>query len=332
MDNSLDVLAIGNALVDVLAHADDAFLETRGISKAAMSLIDERTAEQLYAQMGPAIEISGGSAANTAAGVASLGGKAAFVGKVADDQLGQIFGHDIRSVGVEFRPRPSQSGAPTGRCLVIVTPDAQRTLQTHLGCAIEVGPEDVRADEVKRARITYFEGYLWDSPTARQAYLKAAKIAHDSGRRTALTLSDKFCVERHRAEFLDLVHGHIDVLFANELEIVALYRTRTFEEAMEAVRGKCHIAVLTRSEKGAVIVSEHERIAVPAEKAKVVDTTGAGDLFAAGFLYGLTGGRPLAECGRIGALCAAEIISHIGARPEVKLADLVEQTAREGRP
>lgn len=324
MSKPLDVTAIGNALVDVLAHADDAFLAKRKIAKGSMNLIDGPTAEALYASMGPAVEVSGGSAANTVAGVASLGGSAAFIGKVSKDQLGEIFRHDIRSIGVEFSGTPSQGKQPTGRCLVFVTPDAQRTMQTCLGSAGEVGPDDVDAGLIQRAQYTYFEGYLWDAPPAKQAYLKAAKIAHDAGRKTALTLSDKFCVDRHRAEFKDLVHGHIDVLFANENEIIALYETANFDQAVTAVRGQVDIAVLTRSEKGAVIVTPNEVVTVKAHPVrKVVDTTGAGDLFAAGFLFGLARGKPLAECGRIAAICAAEIISHVGARPEAKLASLI---------
>lgn len=324
MTKPLDVIAIGNALVDVLAQAHDAFLVSRKISKGSMNLIDGPTAEALYGAMGPAVEVSGGSAANTVAGIASLGGRAAFIGKVSSDQLGQIFRHDIQSIGVEFQSRPSTGKQPTGRCLVFVTPDAQRTMQTCLGSAGEVGPDDVDEAQVKRAKYTYFEGYLWDAPPAKQAYLKAATIAHNADRKTALTLSDKFCVDRHRAEFQDLVKGHIDVLFANEGEIIALYETATFDAAVEAVRGKVDIAVLTRSEKGAVIVTPKETITVKAHPVKkVVDTTGAGDLFAAGFLHGLAQRKPLGECGRIAAICAAEIISHVGARPEAKLADLI---------
>jgi sugar/nucleoside kinase (ribokinase family) len=275
--------------------------------------------------MGPAVEVSGGSAANTVAGIASLGGHAAFIGKVSADQLGNIFRHDIQSIGVEFRATPSKGKNPTGRCLVFVTPDAQRTMQTCLGSAGEVGPDDLDADLIQRAKYTYFEGYLWDAPAAKQAYIKAAAIAHSADRKTALTLSDKFCVDRHRDEFLNLVHGHIDVLFANEGEIVALYETASFEQAVEAVRGKVDIAVLTRSEKGAVIVTPKETVSVKAHPvASVVDTTGAGDLFAAGFLYGLARGKPLAECGRIAAICAAEIISHVGARPATRLSELVK--------
>lgn len=322
--SEIDVLAIGNALVDVLAHSDDSFLEARGIAKGSMTLIDAAQAEALYASMGPAVEISGGSAANTIAGLASLGGRGAFVGKVSADQIGAIFRHDITALGVEFTSAPFQDGKPSGRCLIFVTPDAQRTMQTFLGSAGEVGPDDIDEAQILRAQYTYFEGYLWDAAPAKQAYVKAAGIAHAGGRKTAFTLSDTFCVDRHRAEFVDLVHGHVDLLFANEAEIHALYRANTLDEAVAAVRGKCDVAVITRSEKGALIVTWDETIEVPAHPvAKVVDTTGAGDLFAAGFLYGITHGKPLAECGRIAAICASEIISHFGARPEVKLSTLL---------
>lgn len=328
MTNSLDVVAIGNALVDVLAHSDDDFLTGRGIEKGSMSLINAEQAETLYGQMGPGVECSGGSAANTVAGIASLGGKAGFIGKVAGDQLGKIFKHDITALGVEFSTEPTHDTNPTGRCLVFVSPDAQRTMQTFLGSAGEVGPNDVDAELIQRAQVTYFEGYLWDAPPAKQAYIKAADIAHAANKKVSLTLSDKFCVDRHRAEFLDLVHGHIDVLFANEQEICALYEVATFDAAVEAVRGKCDVAVLTRSEKGAVIVTPDETISVSAQPVeKVEDTTGAGDLFAAGFLYGYTHGKSLAEAGKIAAICAAEIISHVGARPEANLAELVAKHA-----
>ncbi|MCB9896089.1 MAG: adenosine kinase [Planctomycetes bacterium] len=324
MTNPLDVVAIGNALVDVLAHSDDDFLAGRGIEKGSMSLINAEQADELYGVMGPGVECSGGSAANTVAGLASLGGKAGFIGKVAGDQLGKIFKHDITSLGVEFNSEPTHDTNPTGRCLVFVTPDAQRTMQTFLGSAGEVSPADVNESLIRRAQVTYFEGYLFDAPPAKQAYVKAAEIAHAANKEVSLTLSDKFCVDRHRAEFLDLVHGHIDVLFANENEIVALYESGNFDAAVHAVRGQCDVAVLTRSEKGALIVTPEHTIEVPAHPvAKVEDTTGAGDLFAAGFLYGYTHGRPLAECGKIAAICAAEIISHVGARPEANLAELV---------
>jgi len=324
MTTDLDVLAIGNALVDVIAHADDDLLTARGIPKGSMQLVDAPTAEEVYAAMGPAVEVSGGSAANTIAGLASLGGKGAFVGKVTKDQLGDIFRHDITALGVEFTTPPLLDGPPTGRCMVLVTPDAQRTMQTCLGSAGLVSPDDIDPDQVKRAGVTYFEGYLWDAPPAKQAYVKAAEVAHAAGRKTALTLSDTFCVERHRNEFLELVDGHVDVLFANEHEIMALYQTDSLESAIEAVRGRCDVAAITRSENGAVLVTRTDVAIVPAHPVeRVVDTTGAGDLFAAGFLFGLSRGLPLPECGRIAAICASEIISHIGARPEVELRTLI---------
>jgi len=323
---ALDVVGIGNAIVDVLAHADDGFLASHGLSKGTMTLIDEAEAERLYGAMGPGIEISGGSAANTMAGLASLGGAGAFFGKVRDDQLGTVFRHDIRAAGVAFDSAPATAGPSTARCLIFVTPDAQRTMQTFLGASVEFGPADIDAAVVERARITYLEGYLWDRPQAKEAFLKAAEIAHGNGRRMALTLSDPFCVDRHRDSFRELVDGHIDILFANEAEIVSLYEATDFDDALQHVRGKCDIAALTRSEKGAVIVAGDEVHVVDAEPvAQVVDTTGAGDLYAAGFLHGLSQGRDLAAAARIGALCAAEVIAHMGARPEVSLAALVEE-------
>ncbi|RIK65344.1 MAG: adenosine kinase [Planctomycetota bacterium] len=327
MSQELDVVAIGNALVDVLSHADDDFLKRHGVGKGTMCLIGPEKAEQLYSEMGPAVEISGGSAANTVAGLASLGGKAAFIGKVADDQLGAIFRHDIRAQGVVFESKPApKGGAPTGRCMIIVTPDAQRTMQTCLGSAGNVAPADVDENLIQRAKVTYLEGYLWDTPLAKKAYIRAAELAHAAGRKVALTLSDKFCVDRHLRDFQDLVEGHIDILFANEEEIKALCEVKSFDAALPAIKGKCDIAVLTRSEKGAVIVHSGAPVTVAAEPvAKLVDTTGAGDLFAAGFLFGYTRGMDLARCGRIAAICAAEVISHVGARPEVSLSAFVEQ-------
>ena len=317
------VAAIGNAIVDVLAHADDKALSDLGLAKGVMTLIDTETAERIYAAMGSGIEMSGGSAANTVAGIASLGGKAAYIGKVRDDQLGGVFAHDIRAVGVDFTTAPAREGLQTARCLILVTPDAQRTMQTYLGACVALGPDDVDSETIAGAEITYLEGYLWDPPPAKQAFLKAAKIAHDAGRKVALSLSDPFCVERHRAEFLDLVAGHIDILLANEAEIMSLYQTQIFDDAVRAVRGHCEIAALTRSAQGSVIVSGEQVIAVPAEKvAHVVDTTGAGDLYAAGLLYGLTHGHDLTTSARLGGLAAAEVISHMGARPERSLKDL----------
>lgn len=321
-----DVLGIGNAIVDVIAHADDKFLSANGLAKGAMTLIDADAAEGLYRRMGTAVESSGGSAANTISGLAALGGRGAFIGKLRNDQLGGIFAHDIRALGVAFDTPPATRGSPTARCLIFVTPDAQRTMQTFLGASASLGPDDIDADVVRSAAITYLEGYLWDPPLAKQAFEKAATIAHEAGNMVALTLSDAFCVDRHRADFLRLVEGYVDILFANEAEILSLYQVDDFDEALQHVRGHCQIAALTRSEKGSVIVAGDEVHVVDAVNVpKVVDTTGAGDLYAAGFLFGLTQGRSLHDCGRIGAVCAGEIISHYGARPEASLSELVSQ-------
>lgn len=318
-------MGIGNAIVDVIAKTDEAFLKTHGLTKAAMTLIDAERAESLYGVMGTGIEASGGSAANSMAGLASLGGRAGFIGKVRDDQLGAIFAHDIRAAGVRFQTPAATSGLPTARCLIFVTGDAQRTMQTFLGASTDLGPADVDEAMIASAAVTYLEGYLWDKPQAKEAFLRAAAAAHKAGRKVSLTLSDAFCVDRHRADFKRLVKDHVDVLFANEAEILSLYETTSFDEAVAQVRGDCDVAALTRSEKGAVIVAGDKTHAVAAEPiAKLVDTTGAGDLYAAGFLYGYTRALPLPVCGRIGAIAAAEIIGHYGARPEVKLADLVK--------
>jgi sugar/nucleoside kinase (ribokinase family) len=321
-DATLDVVGIGNAMVDVMAHADDTFLVSHGLAKGTMTLVDAARADELYAVMPPAVEISGGSAGNTIAGVASLGGKAAYIGKVCDDQLGRVYRHDIRALGVTFDVTPATTGS-TGRCLIVVTADAERTMQTYLGAGAELGPEDVDEALIASASVTYLEGYLWDQPRAKEAFLKAARVAHGAGRRVALTLSDPFCVERHRDEFLDLVAGHVDVLFANEVEVMSLYQVNDFGQALQRVRGHCEIAALTRSELGAAIATRDEVHVLDAEPARVVDTTGAGDLYAAGFLYGLTHGMDIATCGRIAGIAAAEVISHLGPRPEVSLAELV---------
>jgi len=311
------VTAIGNAIVDVLAHAEDEFLRDQKLVKGAMTLIDAPGAERLYGLMAPGVEASGGSAANTVAGLAALGGTAAFIGKVADDQLGKVFGHDIRAVGVDFDTKPLKKGATTARCLIFVTPDAQRTMQTFLGACVELGPEDVDAKKVADSQVVYLEGYLWDPPRAKEAFLKAAGIAKDAGRKVSLSLSDAFCVDRHRDEFRDLIEKHVDILFANENEIKSLYQVSDFDLALQRVRGNCEIAALTRSEKGSVVIRGDEIHVVDAEKvAKVVDTTGAGDAYAAGFLYGYTEGQDLRRCARLGGILAAEIISHYGARAE----------------
>jgi sugar/nucleoside kinase (ribokinase family) len=320
---TIDVVGIGNAIVDVLAQADDSFIRQEQLAKGTMALIDEARAQALYGKMAAGIEASGGSAANTIAGIASLGGKAAYIGKVADDLLGKVFAHDLRATGVRYDTTPLTGGPPTARCLILVTPDAQRTMNTFLGASVEFQPGDIDRDLVASAQVTYLEGYLFDRPSAKEAFRQAGEIAHQAGRKVSLTLSDPFCVDRHRADFRELIRGHVDILFANEAEICSLYETKDFEQAAAAVKGEAEVAVLTRSEKGAIVVTAKERVAVPAAPvAKVVDTTGAGDLFASGFLYGFTRGRDMAHCARLGALCAAEIISHFGARPESKLADL----------
>jgi len=321
---SIDVLGIGNAIVDVIANAEDAFLAREGLVKGTMALIDAARADALYQMMGPAIEASGGSAGNTMAGLASLGGNGAYIGKVRDDLLGQIYRHDITAAGVSFETPAATSGPGTARCLILVTPDGQRTMNTYLGACVELGPADIDPAVVAAARITYLEGYLFDPPSAQDAFRRAAAIAHAAGRQVALSLSDPFCVGRHRAAFRDLVEGHVDILFANEAEICSLYETDDFGTAAAAVRGHVAIAALTRSAAGSVILAagaEHPVAAAPV--ARVVDTTGAGDLYASGFLYGLTRDLPLPICGEVGSLCAAEIISHFGARPEVELVTLV---------
>jgi sugar/nucleoside kinase (ribokinase family) len=321
---SIDVLGIGNAIVDVIAHADEAFLESEALAKGAMTLIDAVRAEALYQRMGPAVESSGGSTANTMAGIASLGGSGAYIGKVRDDLLGEVFRHDLTAQGVRFETAAAADGPGTARCLIFVTADGQRTMGTYLGACVELGPGDIDPALVGAAQITYLEGYLFDPPQAQLAFRAAAAIAHAAGRRVALSLSDPFCVGRHRALFRDLVDGHVDILFANEAEICSLYETADFAAAAAAVRGHVAIAALTRSAAGSVILAdgaEHRVAAAPV--ARVVDTTGAGDLYAAGFLYGLTRGLALPTCGAVGSLCAAEIISHLGARPEAALSALV---------
>ena len=321
---AFDVLGIGNAIVDVISRADDTFLGKHELTKGSMMLIDEARAEMLYAAMGPGIEVSGGSCGNTMAGVASFGGKGAYIGKVRNDQLGGVFGHDIKAIGVSFETALATSGPSTARCLILVTPDAQRTMSTYLGACTGLGPNDIDTARVGSAQVTYVEGYLWDAPEAKKAVLKAFDAAHAAGRQVSITLSDSFCVGRYRDEFRALIKDKVDILFANEDEIKSLYQVDTFEQALAAARAENKICALTRSEKGSMIVKGSETYAVPAAPvAKVVDTTGAGDLYAAGFLYGYTRGKPLAECARLGGIAAAEVISHVGARPERALKDLV---------
>ena len=323
--NHIKLVGIGNAIVDVLSKESDNFLAAHGMAKGSMALIDEDQAEAIYKDMGPGIEISGGSAANTIAGFASLGGKPAFIGKVRDDQLGAVFAHDIRSLGVHYDTSSANDGLATARCLVLITPDAQRTMNTFLGASQALTEADIDAELIAAADVTYLEGYLWDPPEAKKAFLKAMDIAKANGRKVALTLSDAFCVDRYRNEFIDLVENKIDILFANEAEIISLYQTDTFEEAAAILDQKVTIAALTRSEKGSVIVANDERLEIPAATvSQVVDTTGAGDLYAAGFLYGIAYDLGLETAGKLGSLCAAEIISHVGARPEADLRELAK--------
>ncbi len=319
---TLDILGIGNAIVDVLARARDDFLAAEGLDKGAMRLIGPAEAEGLYGRMGPGVESSGGSAGNTCAVAAALGARVGYLGKVADDALGQVFAHDIRAAGVHFPTAPLQGGAPTARCLILVTPDAQRTMNTFLGACVAFSPADVDAAEVARAKVTYLEGYLFDPPAAQEAFRAAARAAHAAGRQVALSLSDAFCVERHREAFRQLVREEVDILFANEAEVTALYQTG-FEAAAAQAAEEVALVALTRSERGSLILAGGERHEVAAAPATVVDTTGAGDAYAAGFLAALTRGLPLPDCGRWGSIAAAEVISHFGARPQADLKALV---------
>jgi adenosine kinase len=327
MREGYDVIGIGNAIVDVLARAEDDFLVRHGMAKGSMALIDEARAEAIYAAMGPAIEISGGSAANTIVGVAAFGGSTAFIGTVKDDTLGHVFTHDIRAAGVGFSTRPFENGPATARSYILVTPDGERTMNTYLGAAQLLSAAEVTEAEIAAAKVTYLEGYLWDPQNAKDAFLKAAKIAHGAKRTVALTLSDPFCVDRYRNEFRALVvNGTVDLLFANESELKSLYQTADFDTAVAALRAVAKLAVVTRSEKGALVVTRKKIEAVDAFPVEeVVDTTGAGDLFAAGFLFGFARALPHATSARLGALAAAEVITHLGARPERRLAELARE-------
>jgi sugar/nucleoside kinase (ribokinase family) len=326
--NPIDVLVLGNAIVDVIARTDVDFLQTQDLRKGGMQLIDETRAESLYAAMGPATIVSGGSGANTAVGVAALGGRAAFVGKVRDDELGRLFAHDLRAVGVDFDVAAAADGAATARSFILVTPDGERTMNTYLGACQALGPNDVDSATVQAAKTVYLEGYLWDPPAAKEAFRKAVGLAHEAGNAVALTLSDAFCVDRYRDEFLGLMRdGSLDILFANIHELKSLYQTADETAALTALREEADIlGVVTRSAEGALVVTRGETRAVPAFPVnRVVDTTGAGDLFAAGFLAGLTGGLGHADCARLGGIAAAEVIQHIGARPQANLRDLARQ-------
>ncbi len=324
---SLDVLALGNAIVDVLAQTDEAFLAAQGVAKGAMQLIDEARAEAILDAMGPATIVSGGSAANTAVGIASLGGRAGFIGKVRDDEVGRLFTHDLRATGVDFTVAPAADGPATARSFILITPDGERTMNTYLGACQGLHPNDVDEETVRGAGIVYLEGYLWDPPAAKEAFRKAVGLAHDAGNVVALTLSDAFCVDRYRDEFLDLMRdGSVDILFANIHELKSLYQTVDEGSALNGLREERVLGIVTRSADGALVVTREATRAVPASPvARVVDTTGAGDLFAAGFLVGLSRDLDHADCARLGGLAAAEIIQHIGARPQADLRDLARQ-------
>jgi len=324
-DAAFHVVGIGNALVDVIAHAEEEFLNEYELVKGSMTLVETERALELYRAVGTKVEMSGGSAANTVCGVASLGGKAAYVGKVSDDDLGTTFGHDLRAVGVRFAPGGRDNDVPTGRCVIVVTPDAERTMNTFLGASSLLTPEDVDFDVVASGQVLYMEGYLFDRDDAKAAFRAAAAHAHDHGRMVSLTLSDSFCVERHRDDFRRLVTDEVDILFGNAEELVSLYQTDTFAEAVTAVRADCPIAVVTMGERGSLVITPSEVIESSAHPVpKVIDTTGAGDLFAAGFLFAYTRGDDLAECARIGGIAAAEVIAHVGPRPLVELRTLLK--------
>ena len=324
MTKTFDVVGIGNAIVDVLVQADDDLLDNFELTKGTMALVDEHQAETLYARVGPGLETSGGSAANTLAGVAQLGGRAGFIGRVRNDQLGGIFAHDIRSVGARFETPAATEGPSTARCLILVTPDAQRTMCTYLGASVGLDPADLDLEMVAQAKLLYLEGYLWDSDEAKAAFIAAAEVARAHGGEVALSLSDAFCVERHRDSFQELVDGHVDILFANEMEITALYKANSFEEAADQVRGRCKVAALTRSELGSVILNGADSHAIaPFQLGPLVDTTGAGDLYAAGFLHAYTQGQEIDACGRLGSLCAGQVVTQLGPRPQGCLKELV---------
>jgi sugar/nucleoside kinase (ribokinase family) len=326
-DAKYDVLGIGNAIFDVLAKTDEKFLADHGMTKGGMTLIDEARAAAIYRDMGPATQISGGSAANTIVGIASFGARAAYVGKVKQDEIGRLYAHDIRAAGVAFETKPSTTGPATGCSYILVTGDGERTMNTYLGAAQALFPSDIDPAEIAAAKIIYLEGYLWDPKDAKDAFVKAATIAHGAGRQVALTLSDAFCVDRYRDEFVDLMRkGTVDIVFANEAELHSLYQTSDFDTALKALRKDVKLGVVTRSEKGCMVTSSDGVVAVPASPIKeLVDTTGAGDLFAAGFLFGLVRNAGHENAGRLGALAAAEVIQHIGARPQVSLKELAKK-------
>lgn len=324
-EKPFDVVGLGSAIVDIIARCDDGLINEQGLDKGSMRLIDDAEATRLYGLMGPAIEASGGTVPNTCVGLASFGGKAAFMGKVAKDQFGEVFAHDLRAAGVTFEAKPTNDGLPTGRSLILVTPDGERTMNTYLGTNTELSTAEVDPALIGQSKMLYLEGYAFDGPKAKEAFYEAARIAHDSNMTVSLTLSDPFCVERHRESFLDIIKRGVDLLFANYHELMALYQTEDLAEACNRLREDCALAAVTRSAKGSLVLTKDETIEVAAEPVDaVVDTTGAGDLYAAGFLYGHARGFPLDVCGRFGSIAAAEVISHIGPRPQTSLADLAK--------
>lgn len=316
---------MGNAIVDIIARVEDSFLDKHERVKGSMMLVDAETSTRIYADMPPAVERSGGSAGNTAAGIASFGGNAAYIGKVHDDQLGKVFAHDIKAIGVDFATKPATEGAPTATSMILVSPDAQRTMNTFLGACTQLMPDDVVEADIAAADVIYVEGYLWDTPSMKASVLKGYEYAAANDTEISLSLSDSFCVDRFRSEFVELVENQVDILFANEAEIMALYEAENFDEAVAKLQPHVKVAALTRGEKGSVIVTPDGITQVAAEPTTVEDTTGAGDLYAAGFLHGYTSGKSLEECARLGGLAAAEVISHLGARPEVSLAELAKE-------
>ena len=320
---TLDAVGIGNALVDVLSHESEGFITSLDLAKGSMTLVETERAEQLYAAMSERTEMSGGSAANTLAGLASFGGRAGYIGRIHDDELGTVFAHELNSLGVAFGSPRATDGPPTGRCMIIVTPDAERTMSTYLGASALLGPEHLDLDLIRSAKVTFLEGYLFDRPEAKEAFRVAAQTAHDAGRKVSLTLSDSFCVDRHRADFLELVHHGVDILFANTEEILSLYEVDSFDEAVARVRGECEIACVTRGGKGSLVVTADREWEIDAEPVQVVDTTGAGDLYASGFLFGWANDLPLDRCGQLGSMAASAVIGHFGARPGLSLKQLL---------
>lgn len=319
-----DVVGIGNAIVDVLAKVGDTFLSERNLSKGCMTLVEAQDAGKIYTDIIAEREVSGGSAANTVAGLASLGADCAFIGKVHDDELGQLFKRDIGAAGIDCFTKPLEEGPATGRSIVLVTPDAERSMFTYLGASRKLSAEDIDEKLIKESRITFIEGYLWDEPCAHEAVIKACELAHKHSRKVAFTISDKYCVASHRDNMLEFIEKHVDILFANEEEIKTLFKTEDFNESLDLIKSMVEIAAVTRDSRGSVVVNGRVKTFVEAEKLEnVIDTTGAGDLYAAGFLYGMVKGRSLGTCAMIGSIAASEIISHYGARPEVSLRGFV---------